>query len=102
MAFRKLFIFPGHKYLGPGNTLNSGTPIDTDDSIALHHDLDYENASNRDDIYEADKKAIVAFIFDWVKNKNWHSAVGAFVLGLKHLTEVICRKIFYPKLHHNH
>lgn len=98
MGFRNIFIFPGHKYLGPGNNINAGTPVDMDDFIAQQHDIDYEYATVKEDIYHADEKAIFAFIIDWIKNKNWHSAIGAMVLGLKHFTEVICCKIFYPKL----
>lgn len=90
-------IFPGHKYLGPGNDIGSGSPTDTDDFIA-QHDLDYENSNDKEDVFRADKKAIRAFIRDWIKNKNWHSAIGCVLLGLKHFTEKICGKIFYPKL----
>jgi hypothetical protein len=98
MGFCNLFIFPGHKYLGPGNKLNAGLPIDTDDFIAQQHDQAYENAIDKEDIYHTDENAVFAFIIDWIKNKNWHSAVGALGLGLKHLTEVSSGKIFYPKL----
>lgn len=98
MFLRKLITFPNHNYFGPGNNIKSGLPIDTDDFIAMQHDLTYENASTKDDIYAADKKAIFAFIFDFFKNKNWHSAVGAMGIGLKHLFESICCRIFYPRL----
>ena len=98
MAANNIFVFPGHKYLGPGNKLNVGSPVDTDDFIAEQHDIDYENACTVDDVYTADEKAIFAFLMDWLKKKNWHSAVGAMGLGMKHLAEVICGKIFYPKL----
>lgn len=98
MRFSKVFIFPGHKYLGPGNELDNGSPVDTDDFIAKQHDIAYEGACTFDDVYVADKQAIFAFLIDWFEKKNWHSAVGAIGLGLKHLAEVICGKIFYPKL----
>ena len=98
MKFINIFTIPGHNYFGAGNHINSGAPIDSDDVIAMQHDLDYENASNENDIHEADKKAISVFIFDFFKNKNWHSAIGAMGIGLKHLTEIICCRIFYPKL----
>lgn len=100
MGFRNIFVFPCHKYLGPGNNLNAGSPVDTDDFIAQQHDLAYENASNKEDIYQADEKAIFSFIIDCIKNKNWHSVVGALAIGFKHLTELLCGKIFYPKLKH--
>lgn len=98
MGLRNFLTFPGHRYLGPGNKLSNGTPVDTDDSIAREHDLAYESATSEKEIFEADEKAILAFIFDWIKNKNWHSYVGAVGLGLKHFIEKITGKIFYPKL----
>lgn len=98
MGFCNSFIFPGHNYLGPGKKLNEGPPVDTDDYIAQLHDLAYENATDEEDVYQADEKTIYAFIIDCVKNKNWHSAIGALGLSLKHMTELICGKVFYPKL----
>ena len=98
MTFGNIFLFPGHKYLGPGNELNNGAPVDSDDFIAKEHDLAYKAACTSDDVHNADKKAILAFLIDCLRNKNWHSAVGAIGLGLKHLTELVCAKIFYPKL----
>lgn len=51
MNLRKLLIFPGHKYLGPGNKIFCGTPVDSDDLIAQEHDLAYERAETKEDIY---------------------------------------------------
>lgn len=106
MGSDNIFIFPGHKYLGPGNKLNAGPPVDTDDFIAKQHDLAYEDACTTEDVHFADKYAIFAFALDCIRKKNWHSAIGAIGLGLKHLTEVLCGRIFYPKLfksqNHNH
>lgn len=92
-----LFVFPGHKYLGPGNKLNCGEPVDSDDAIAREHDHDYETASCKEDVYFADTKAIFLFILDWFKNKNWHSAVGAIGLSFKHGTEILLRRVLYPR-----
>lgn len=93
-----LFVFPGHKYLGPGNELNCGEPVDVDDAIAREHDRAYESATCKEDVYFADTKAIFSFMFDWVKNKNWHSAVGAIGLAFKHGTEKLLRRVLYPRL----
>lgn len=98
MSLRNIFSIPSHNYFGPGISLSGSPPTDTDDVIAMEHDLAYENASDKNDIHEADKKAIFAFIIDCFKNKNWHSAIGAIGIGLKHLSEVICGRIFYPRL----
>lgn len=36
------FNFPGHKYLGPGNSLDRGPPVDADDAAAQAHDQAYD------------------------------------------------------------
>lgn len=98
MDRHNVFMFPGHSYLGPGNVSYGDPPVDSDDCIAQQHDLEYENAVDKSDIYKADEKTIFAFAVDCVKNKNWHSAIGAVGLAFKHLLEIICGKVFYPKL----
>lgn len=92
------FVFPGHRYLGPGNDLNSGEPVDTDDLIAQEHDHAYESARCEEDVFNADETAIFKFICDWIRNKNWHSAIGAIGLSLKHATEKLIRRVIYPRL----
>lgn len=92
------FVFPGHKYLGPGNELNSGVPIDADDFIAREHDCAYESARCEEDVFVADKKAIFSFAVDLIRNRNWHSAVGAVGLGFKHLMEKFLGIVLYPIL----
>ncbi len=59
------FVFPGHNYLGPGNNLNSGVPVDTDDAIVRKHDKAYHEAECKSDAYRADEIAIFSFMFDW-------------------------------------
>lgn len=90
-------VFPGHKYLGPGNDLNSGEPVDNDDLIAREHDRAYKAATCAQDVFIADEFAIFRFIYDWIRNKNWHSAVDAIGLSLKHATEKIIGRVLYPK-----
>jgi hypothetical protein len=97
----KMVLFPGHNYLGPGNDLNSGKPVDVDDLIAQEHDIAYESARNEEDVFVADRIAILRFIFDCIKNKNWHSAIGAIGLSLKHGFEKLIRKVVYPRLDQN-
>lgn len=90
------FTFPGHKYLGPGNPLNNGQPVDKDDEIAAIHDRLYENAETTEDIYRADKCAICEFLKDAKKNKNWHSMIGAAGLCAKHAAEKALGRSLYP------
>lgn len=98
MGFTNFLVFPGHKYLGPGNKLSNGLPIDSDDLIAQEHDIAYENANVKEDVIMADEIAIFAFTIDWIKNKNWHSFVGALGLSIKHIAEIILDTTLYPIL----
>lgn len=79
--------FPGHRYLGPGNPVINGPPVDEDDRIAQLHDQAYERAGSDSDIRAADRIAIGRFASDFLTTGNWHSAVGAFGLGAKYLGE---------------
>ena len=55
---------PGHNYVGPGNKLDNGLPVDTDDLIAQHHDWHYANAKNKQDIRNAD----IEFLWETAKD----------------------------------
>lgn len=98
MSLRKmgLFVFPGHKYLGPGNEL--GEPVDSDDLIAQEHDRAYDSNECKENIYRTDEIEIFSFIFDWFKNRNWHSALGALGISFKHCTEKLFNRVLYPRL----
>jgi hypothetical protein len=78
---------PGHKYIGPGNDENSGTPVDTDDAIAQAHDIAYANAKTQQDVINADTDAIAQFDHDWNSNTNFHSLAGRTGLQIKKTIE---------------
>lgn len=86
---------PFHNYIGPGNPINNGPPIDIDDEIALLHDHRYANAENEEDIYKADNEAIGDFLSNVY---NPHSAIGAVGLGAKRVAEYIAGKVIYPNM----
>lgn len=90
------FTFPGHRYLGPGNPLDNGEPVDSDDKIAQIHDTEYSQAKTKTDIFQSDQKAISAFSRDFILNRNWHSGVGALGLGIKYGTEKVLDHVLYP------
>jgi hypothetical protein len=64
------FTLPGHKYEGPGNSLNNGEPTDETDAMARKHDLQYawaayqfvngriDKATYDSKIHEADEELI--------------------------------------------
>lgn len=91
------FNFPGHKYLGPGNPVNNGEPVDEDDRIAQRHDIAYDRARNSKDIRTADKTAIGEFTSDFLRTGNSHSAIGAVGLGAKFIGESIVG-VQYPSM----
>lgn len=37
------FILPGTKYIGPGNAMDLGEPVNSADAAAYQHDKDYDN-----------------------------------------------------------
>lgn len=55
------FTWPGHKYLGPGNSLHLGEATNEVDLIAQIHDVEYSLAKTDEEVREADKKAIESF-----------------------------------------
>nr|QOD39497.1 ORF1 [uncultured densovirus] len=73
--------FPGHHYIGPGNTITDTDPVDTDDIIAREHDIAYNNANSGSDIQEADHNSANEFLTDAIHNNNPHSVAG--YIGLK-------------------
>lgn len=85
-----LFTLPGHKYIGPGNTIDKGaSPIDYDDEISEIHDREYANAKSQLDIYDADSKYLNKAIYDTFARGNVHSAIGAVGIGAKHAIEKV-------------
>ena len=43
----------GYKYLGPGNKLDKGEPVNRADRIAQIHDFAYDKAKTKEDVYQA-------------------------------------------------
>ena len=47
LATGKGLTLPGSKYIGPGNPMNRGKPVDKADANAYQHDVDYDNYIKR-------------------------------------------------------
>lgn len=60
------YTWPGKKYLGPGNSLYEGEPVDDGDWDAYILDLEYEIAENK----KIFAKQIVKFYIDLYKIKK--------------------------------
>ncbi|XP_026684618.1 mitochondrial basic amino acids transporter-like [Diaphorina citri] len=89
-------LFPFHNYLGPGNHLDNGPPIDDDDEIALRHDEAYETATSPEQVRQADIEAIRDFNTNYVATGNWHSVVGAIGLTWKYEVEQFTGVLYPP------
>lgn len=87
----------GYKYLGPGNSLDKGEPVNTADAIAYKHDVRYSQAKNKEDIFSADRDAIQDFHNDFKSNPNFGNALGLIGLGIKHTVESGLNKVIYPQ-----
>lgn len=77
------FLYPGTRYLGPGNPYPNGPPQSSADKIAQKHDKSYIDAQSENDILESDWKYTKEFASDFVQNPSLQSAAGAIGLGLK-------------------
>lgn len=72
-------LWPGHNYLGPGNKVYNGLPVDDADWTALDHDIAYSKAKNNDDVRIADKIAIENF----AKKNSLANLAGYYGLKIK-------------------
>lgn len=88
---------PGHKFIGPLNTIGKAVPVDKDDEIARIHDIRYKGATARPDIVAADNDAIHQFGDDFEKTGNIHSKVGEIGLRIKQGVEHFTGPL-YPKI----
>lgn len=92
---RKGLTVPGYKYLGPGNSLNRGTPNNNIDEDAKEHDEAYNKAKTSQEVSEADKKFISKagdHIVNSINQKESISntiggVIGAVGIGLKSAVE---------------
>lgn len=83
---------PGYKYLGPGNDLFSGEPVNDADKVAQTHDWDYAQAKSKQDIFKADKSAIDSF-----KNTSGFGGfIGKTGLQIKNFFEESINHTVYP------
>lgn len=95
---------PGHKYEGPGNSVNLGEPTNKADAISQLHDTEYFDAqykhsagkTSRQDfnksITESDTKAIKSF----ATTPSIGGVLGAVGLGAKKFAENFTNNPIYP------
>ena len=87
------FNVPGYNYLGPGNKLHNGVPINSLDHKAYKHDLNYQQAKTKEDIYAADSQAISEF-----SQEGPLGILSAGALGAKTITEQAIGNTIYPNM----
>lgn len=93
--------WPGRRYLGPGNPLEAGEPVDSVDRIAKLHDIAYEYARSKKDIFHADKVAVAEFATEFASEAkrwkiNWGALAGTVGLCTKNLVEGVLQTTLYP------
>ena len=95
---------PPFKYLGPGNSLNKGEPYNEVDADALEHDIAYNTAGNKENIFNADKKflnKVGDHLAEGIQGSGSISnsigaALGGVGIGAKHAVESTLNKSIYP------
>lgn len=88
--------WPGYKYLGPGNDVDLGEPVNDADAIARYHDLEYELAQKWNDIRDADRDALKGFADSFRQKPTLGALVGLVGIGTKYGIESVVG-VQYPK-----
>lgn len=91
-------LYPTYHYLGPGNPVNNGEPVNSTDEIAREHDITYEKAKFPFEIYNSDFKAINKFFEDYKVTHRFADLVGAAGLGVKTIFEKVINTNLYPQM----
>lgn len=94
-----------HNYLGPGNPLENGEPVDSADRVAQKHDTRYseiiESGVSGSDFFEAiraaDTESGQEFLDTYKQDGNLWNLAGAVGLNLKSAVEGSLGKVIYPK-----
>lgn len=84
-------LLPGHNYVGPGNPLDNGEPVNDADVVAKKHDYAYAKARYQEDIRDSDREAISEFI----DTQSFPGYIGAVGLGAKYALESVTG-VLYP------
>ncbi|AGW50718.1 structural protein [Acheta domestica mini ambidensovirus] len=92
-----VLVVPGHKYLGPGNKLHSGKPVNSADKIAQRHDWFYNFDRTASEVRNSDFNAIREFWQNWQKTGEIDNLVGAAGLGAKYVAESVVG-VQYPQM----
>lgn len=93
-------LWPGHKYLGPGNDLDiTDENLDSADLIAKAHDIAYEIAHSPEEVREADRAALKGFLEHTLGAESipsfFANIAGLTGLSVKYITESITG-VLYP------
>ena len=97
---------PPFKYLGPGNSINRGSPYNQIDSDAKKHDIQYSQATTKEEVQKSDKEFISKsrdHIAEGLSGKGSISdiigaTIGGIGIGFKYNAEKLTDKTFYPNL----
>lgn len=90
-------VLPGYKYLGPGNTLDEGEPVNKVDALAREHDIRYDQAQSSKEIKDSDLEYAKKFGKEFIKDPSFGAAAGAVGLGIKTAAERVVG-VKYPNM----
>ena len=90
------YTVPGYKYLGPGNSLDRGSPTNSVDAIAQEHDVAYDHAKTSYEVRKADRVAIRKFASKAVRGSG-AAALGTLGLAGKYIIETVTG-VLYPNV----
>lgn len=99
------YQLPGHKYLGPGNSLDRGLPSNFIDDDARIHDTAYANSKSSKDVRNADRN-FIASANDHIANslsgrggifEGVAAGLGSLGINIKQTAERVAGPI-YPNI----
>lgn len=103
--YQPALTLPGTKYVGPGNSMNLGTPVVNIDADAYEHDHAYIDAKDKYDVYKADETFIQKagdHLAEGISNQNSLTdlvggAIGYGGIKSKNIIEKAVGKSIYPQ-----
>lgn len=89
------YVIPGFNYLGPGNSLNRGNPVNDIDADAQIHDNQYNQAKTSEHVKAADREFTQKAIDHFIEGiggagnigNTFGGAIGGIGIGIKNLIE---------------
>lgn len=89
-------VLPFHNYIGPGNPLYSGEPVNRADVVAQKHDWEYHTATSQQQVRDSDSRARENFKDNFILYGGVSDALGYLGLSAKSAAESVVGHVLYP------